>query len=173
MPAQEELYRVVEARLQAVIAEGVRITTVRRLALLIAGLVAARSSVVSRMAAGLWETGVSVVQVASIARRLRRGLSDPKVTAAACYEPAVRALIDWEGLRRRGRPAILALDESSQDERVHLLRVSLTYWGTAVPLAWEVWPQNAPLAEGEYWRRGGRSPTRSSSSGWRRAAGTG
>jgi len=153
MPAQEELYRVVEARLQAVIAEGVRITTVRRLALLIAGLVAARSSVVSRMAAGLWETGVSVVQVASIARRLRRGLSDPKVTAAACYEPAVRALIDWEGLRRRGRPAILALDESSQDERVHLLRVSLTYWGTAVPLAWEVWPQNAPLAEGEYWRR--------------------
>jgi hypothetical protein len=65
----------------------------------------------------------------------------------------VRALVDWAGLRRRGKPAILALDESSQDDRVHLLRVGLTYWGTAIPLAWEVWPQNAPLADGEYWRR--------------------
>ena len=154
MPAQGELYRVVEEQLQAVVtAPGVRITTVRRLALLITGLVAAKSSVVSQMAVGLWETGVSVVQVASIARRLRRALHDPKVTAARYYEPAVRAVVDWDGLRRRGKPAILALDESSQDERVHLLRVSLTYWGTAIPLAWEVWPQNEPLAEGEYWRR--------------------
>lgn len=153
MPAQAELYRVVEAKLQAVMTERVRVTTVRRLALLVTGLVAAKSSVVSQMAAGLWETGVSVVQVASIARRLRRSLHDAKVTAATCYEPAVRTLIDWEGLVRRGKPAILALDESSQEERVHLLRVSLTYWGTAVPLAWELWPQNTPLEAGEYWRR--------------------
>lgn len=153
MPAQVELYREVAARLQAVVAGGVRVTTVRRLALLVSGLVAAKSSVVSRMASGLWEAGVSAAQVASIARRLRRSLCDAKVTAATCYEPAVRAMVDWEGLRRRGKPAILALDESSQDERVHLLRVSLTYWGTAVPLAWEIWPQNTPLAEGEYWRR--------------------
>ena len=153
MPAQAELYRVVEAKLQAVIGERVRVTTVRRLALLVSGLVAAKSSVVSQMAAGLWEAGVSMAQVTSIARRLRRSLHDPKVTAATCYEPAVRTLIDWEGLARRGKPAILALDESSQDERVHLLRVSLTYWGTAVPLAWEVWPQNVAMDEGEYWRR--------------------
>lgn len=153
MPVQAELYRVVEAKLQVVITERVRITTVRRLALLVTGLVAAKSSVVSQMAAGLWEAGVSVAQVESIARRLRRCLGDPKLTATTCYEPAVRTLIDWEGVRRRGKPAILALDESSQDERVHLLRVSLTYWGTAIPLAWELWPQNTPLAAGEYWRR--------------------
>lgn len=153
MPAQAELYRVVEAQLQGVIAGRVRVTTVRRLALLVTGLVAAKSSVVGQMAAGLWEAGVSLVQVASIARRLRRALHDRRVTAATCYEPAVQTLIDWDGLRRRGQPAVLALDESSQDERVHLLRVSLTYWGTAVPLAWEIWPQNTPLAAGEYWRR--------------------
>lgn len=153
MPAQRELYREVEAKLQAVVGAGVRITTVRRLALLVTGLVAAKSSVVSQMAVGVWETGVSLVQVESIARRLRRSLGDRKLTASTCYEPAVRTLLDWEGLRRRGKPAILALDESSQDERVHLLRVSLTYWGTAIPLAWEIWPQNTPLEEGEYWRR--------------------
>lgn len=154
MPAQAELYRVILAQVEAVTrGQGVRITTVRRLVLMITGLLAAQSSVVSQMASGLWETGVSAVQMASIARRLRRGLRDGQVTAARCYEPAVRTLIDWDGLRRRGTPAILALDESSQDERIHLLRVSLTYWGTAVPLAWEIWPQNTPLAEGEYWRR--------------------
>ena len=154
MPAHEELYRVILAQVEAVTrGQGVRITTVRRLVLVITGLMAAQSSVVSRMASGLWETGVSAAQVASIARRLRRGLNDRQVTAERCYEPAVRTLLDWDGLRRRGKPAILALDESSQDERVHLLRVSLTYWGTAVPLAWELWPQNTPLEEGEYWRR--------------------
>jgi hypothetical protein len=153
MPAQAELYRVVEAKLQAVVGDRVRITTVRRLALLVTGLVAAKSSVVSQMAVGLWETGVSLAQVGSIARRLRRGLADRRLTASTCYEPAVRTLLDWEGLRRRGKPAILALDESSQDGRVHLLRVSLTYWGTAIPLAWEIWPQQTPLEEGEYWRR--------------------
>ena len=63
MPAQAELYRVVERKLQEVLAgEGVRITTVRRLALLIIGLVAAKSSVVSQMATGLWETGVSMAR---------------------------------------------------------------------------------------------------------------
>jgi len=154
MAAQAELYREVVARVEgATRGQGVRITTVRRLALLITGLVAAKSGVVSRMASGPWEAGVSAAQVASIARRLRRSVDDEKVAAGRCYEPAVRRLIDWEGLRRRGKPAILALDESSQDDRVHLVRVSLTYWGTAIPLAWEIWPQNTPLEEGEYWRR--------------------
>jgi len=154
MAARAELYREIEARVEAATrGQGVRITTVRRLALLITGLVAAKSSVVSRMASGLWEAGVSAARVASIARRLRRGVHDRQVTATSCYEPAVRTLIDWEGLIRRGKPAILALDESSQDDRVHLLRVVLTYWGTAVPLAWDVWPQNTPLEDGEYWRR--------------------
>lgn len=154
MPAQAELYAVVVGKLQEVLSgEGVRITTVRRLGLLIAGLVAAQSSAVNRMASGLWEVGASSAERMSIVRRLRRTLGDRRVTVEACYAPAVRALINWGGLRRRGQPAILALDESSQDERVHLLRVSLTYWGTAIPLAWEIWPQNAAMEDGEYWRR--------------------
>jgi hypothetical protein len=154
MPAQGELYAVVVSKLQEVLSgEGVRITTVRRLGLLIAGLVSAQSSVVSQMASGLWVAGVSTAERLSILRRLRRTLRDRRVTAETCYEPAVRTLIDWAGLQRRGKPAILALDESSQDDRVHLLRVSLTYWGTAIPLAWEIWPQNVALEEGEYWRR--------------------
>ena len=154
MPATGELYQAVEGRLQEVLAgPGVRVTTVRRLALLVVGLLAARSSVVAQMASGLWEAGVSAAQRASIERRLRRSVRDEKVTATACYAPAVRALVDWAGLAKRGKPAVLAVDESSQDDRAHLLRASLTYWGAALPLAWALWPQNAALAAGEYWRR--------------------
>lgn len=154
MPAQGELYAVVERKLQEVLGgEGLRVTTVRRLALLIVGLLGARSSVLNRMATGLWERGVSTAEQPSILRRLRRALGDRLVHATTCYEPAVRALVDWEGLRRRGKPAILALDESSQDDRVHLLRMSLTYWGTALPLAWEIWPQNVAMEDGAYWHK--------------------
>lgn len=54
MPAQEELYAVVVRKLQEVLGgEGVRITTVRRLGLLIVGLLAAKSAVVSQMASGV------------------------------------------------------------------------------------------------------------------------
>lgn len=154
MPAQAELYAVVVKKLQEVLrGEGVRVTTVRRLGLLIVGLLAAKSSVVSQLASGVWELGVSTAERASVLRRLRRTLRDPRVTAARCYAPAVRALVNWEELRTRGKPALLALDESSQDDRVHLLRVSLTYWGTALPLAWVTWPQNVPLVSGTYWER--------------------
>lgn len=152
MTAQATLYQAVEGKLQEVVSgERVRITAVRRLALVITGLVAGRSSVVSRMAVGLWEQGVSRVQVASIARRLRRGLHDTRVQAATWYRPAVQQLVDWGSLRQRGKAVVLALDESSQEERLHLLRMSLTYWGKALPLAWRLWPQNTPLAEGAYW----------------------
>jgi hypothetical protein len=152
MSATEELYPVAVGVVEeATASSGLRITTVRRLALLAVGLVAATSSVVGQMASGLWERGVSTVQVPSIARRLRRCLGDPKLTAATCYTPALRTLVNWGGSIKRGTPVVLALDESSQDERVHLLRVSLTYWGTALPLAWKIWPQNTPLADGAYW----------------------
>jgi hypothetical protein len=152
MSAQGTLYQAVEAKLQEVVSgQGVRITAVRRLALVITGLVAGKSSVVSQMAVGLWEQGVSTVQVASIARRLRRGLHDARVQAATWYQPAVHQVVDWGSLRQRGQAVVLALDESSQEERLHLLRMSLTYWGKALPLAWRLWPQNTPLAAGAYW----------------------
>jgi hypothetical protein len=154
MPAQAELYAVVERKLQEVLAgSGVRITTVRRLALLIVGRIGAQSSVLNRMATGVWEAGVSRAERLSILRRLRRTVCDQRLTAEACYEPAVRTLVDWGGLQQRGKPAILALDESSQDDRVHLLRVVLTYWGTALPLAWATWPQNVAQAAGAYWEQ--------------------
>ena len=48
---------------------------------------------------------------------------------------------------------MIILDESTKADQVHLLRASLPYWGGSLPLAWEVWEQNVPLPEGEYWHR--------------------
>src|SRR3954466_15953279 len=104
MAAQAELYREVVARVEgARRGQGVRITTVRRLALLITGLVAAKSGVVSRMASGPWEAGVSAAQVASIARRLRRSVDDEKGAAGGGYEPGGGRTRRWRGGGARSR----------------------------------------------------------------------
>src|SRR5215212_3087265 len=114
MSAKDGLYQVVEGRIEeALSGEGVRITTVRRLALMTTGLLAARSGGVGPMAWGLWEAGVSEAQVESIERRLRRSLNDRRLRAKTCYAPAARTMIAWSSLIDKGRPAILALDESS------------------------------------------------------------
>src|SRR3954470_10893668 len=99
MSAKDGLYQVVEERIEgAVGGEGVRITTVRRLALMTTGLLAAKSSGAGPMAGGLWETGVSEAQVESIERRLRRSLNDRRLTATTCYAPAVRTMVAWSAL---------------------------------------------------------------------------
>jgi hypothetical protein len=62
-------------------------------------------------------------------------------------------VLDWPTLLRGRRTVTLALDESSQNAAIHLLRVSLLYWGGALPLAWRIWPQNVPQADGHYWQQ--------------------
>ena len=152
MLADVSLYQAVLAKIQAATAgHGLRATAVARLALLVTGVLAARSSVLAQMATELWALGVTAASAGSQARRLRRALSDPRLEPATCCAPAVREAIDWSAATRRGRRVVLAVDESSQDDRVHLCRASLTYWGTSSPLAWAIWEQDAPLAPGAYW----------------------
>lgn len=152
MPAEVPLYQTILAKLQAATAgRGLRATSVARLALLVTGLVAARSSVLAQVAAELWALRVTGASPESQARRLRRALNDRALEPATCYEPVLREAIEWPRAIRRGRQVVLAVDESSQDDRVHLFRASLTYWGTSLPLAWAIWEQNAPLGPGQYW----------------------
>jgi hypothetical protein len=60
--------------------------------------------------------------------------------------------VDWASLRRTGESVVLVVDDSSQADRVHQLRVGLAYRGTAVPLAWRTWAQNVPQPVGAYWQ---------------------
>ena len=60
-------------------------------------------------------------------------------------------MLDWATLLRGDRRVVLAVDDSSHTARIHLLRISLTYWGGSLPLAWALWPQNVAQAPGHYW----------------------
>ena len=155
MPAHVPLYQAVSEQIsRSAEAAGLRATASTRLALLVTGIIAARSSVLSRVAAELLALGLTQATCAdSIARRLRRTLNDERLTAETCYQPVLPHVLDWPTLLAGSRRVVLALDESSKEDQVHLLRLSVTYRGSSLPIAWTVWAQNQPLPEGEYWAR--------------------
>lgn len=157
MSATHPVWQAVVERVQQFTeGSGLRLWAVRRLALLITGIVLARSVVLSQVAAELAETGVTAATAESLARRLRRTLAAP-LPPPEVYGRAVIAAL-WPDRAMGDGPdgadgrLWLTLDESSQDERVHLLRLSLAYRGGAVALAWQLWEQNTRLAAGAYWR---------------------
>ena len=150
MPAQVPLYQqVLEQMTHISQHSAIRITTVRRLALLVTGIIAAKSCVLSQVAAELLALDLTEATWADhITRRLRRTLNDTALKSSTCYEPVLAQVLDWSALWQGGRQVVLIVDESSKADQVHLLRVSLAYWGGSVPLAWAVWEQNQSLPEG-------------------------
>lgn len=149
VPLFQELFRQM---LRLTRATKLRRTAVRRLALLVTGIVAARSSSLGKVAQEVLDLQLTrATQVESIERRLRRTLADARLTAERCYEMVVREVIDWDEVRARGQAVDLIVDESARNDAVHLFRVSLAYRGGAVPLAWAIWEQNELLADAAYW----------------------
>ncbi len=154
MSASLPLWQQVEERIQPLLRrQGVRATSATRLALLVTGILAARSAVQTQVAAALLALGLTeATTAASLERRLRRTRADSRLHPVTCYQPAVAAAIDWAAVRRSGQPLVLIVDESSHTDRVHLLRVALAYRGGAIALAWAVWEQNLPQPHDAYWR---------------------
>lgn len=155
MAASCPLFQAVLSHVQQATATmGVRVTSVRRLALLVTGLLVSQRVVVARLAADLAALGITATeQPPSIARRIRRTLNDARLTAATCYQPVLPHVLDWAGLRARDGTLTVVVDESSQDARIHLLRAGVAYWGGTVVLAWASWEQNARLPPGFYWQQ--------------------
>lgn len=154
MPATASLYQELYQQIKTMTAPyGVRKTSVARLALLVCGILAARSCVLTRVADELDGLGLTAArQPASIGRRLRRTLNDRLLTASTCYTPVIRAVLVASLAVSRVQEVVLVLDESSHTDRIHLLRVSLAYRGGSLPLAWVLWPQNTAQPVGRYWR---------------------
>ena len=121
-----------------------------RLALLVTGLLAAKSTVLAQIAAELEALHLTAAtQTERIERRLRRTLNDAHLTPRACYDPLLKEVIDWQQVLRHSRRVVVSLDESTKTDQVHLFRARLPSWGGSLPLAWEVWAQTVPLPEGE------------------------
>jgi Transposase DDE domain len=154
MSAPCPLYQTLTQRIEALLRDRVPRRSRTRFALLVGGILAAQSAVLARIAAELAVLALTGATVpASIERRLRRTLADPHLTYATCYVPLLGQILDWDTVRRGSRRVVLAVDDSSHTDRVHLLRVSLTYWGGSLPLAWALWPQNQAQPDGFYWEQ--------------------
>jgi hypothetical protein len=151
MPAQIPLFHAIHDEISR-LAPTVRPASRARLALLVTGIVAAKRCILAQIAAELLAlelTGASSVE--SIERRLRRTLSDPALTSD-CYQALLPALLDWSALVRHTGQILLILDETTKRDVLHLVRISLAYRGSALPLAWALWEQNTPLPQGAYWQ---------------------
>src|SRR6266508_818274 len=128
------------------------LASAERLALLVTGILAARSCVLAQFAAELDQLALTTATKAeSIGRRLRRTLNDPHLDPVVCYAPVLRTVLDWPALPRGSRRVVLIVDESSKEDEIHRFRVSLAYWGGSLPLGWAVWAQNVALPPGTYW----------------------
>jgi hypothetical protein len=120
-----------------------------RLALLVTGIIGSKSSSPARIAKALSTLGLSAASEESIERRVRRIENDPEITAGLCFHRMAYYRL------RFGQPQELhlAIDPTSQDERVVMLTVSVWYRGRSLPLAWAVWLANTPLTGARFWVR--------------------
>jgi hypothetical protein len=154
MSAQLPLYQTLLQRISDAVPSSVRRSAITRLALFVTGILAAKSTVLAQIAAELDTLALTDASCPeSIERRLRRTLNDPSLTPVACYAPVLHQVLDWEALLRGSRQVVLSLDDSAKADQIHLLRISLTYWGGALPLAWAIWEQNVAQDEGHYWQQ--------------------
>jgi hypothetical protein len=149
MSAQRPLYQVIHQRVAAALPRAIPHASLTRLALLITGILAAKSCVIAQVAAELDALALTCATSAdSIARRLRRTLNDPHLDQATCYAPVLQHLLDWDQVLRGQRRLVLVVDERSKADAVQLFRVSLPYWGGRLPLAWCGWQQHVALPPG-------------------------
>jgi hypothetical protein len=107
-----------------------RITRVRNLALLVTGLYLARK-VHLALIADEWHLPGRTV---SLVNRLRRFLSNPRVSVRHYYQPVAESLVS----AFRGLPIRLIIDTTKLGFDARLLTVSIAYRKRALPLAWSV-----------------------------------
>lgn len=147
--------------------QGAPVPLVKRLAVLITGLVAGERATVSHWASTVADLAITTAREESIVRRLERilgdGRLDPEKVLPAVFrawlpellagQVAAHAANEGTGAahHRRFLPIHLIIDESSKEDQVHLLVIGLVYQGIVLPLAVRCWPQNTTLPEGAYW----------------------
>ena len=152
MSAHLPLFHDVFARITRVCPH-LRKTARTRLALLVTGILTARSCVEGQIAEELLQLEITrATQEDSIARRVRRILNDTRLDPHNCYEPALTEILDWSTVLATNRSVVLIVDESADAALIHLLRISLAYRGGSVPLVWAVWEQNVAQPAGSYWQ---------------------
>lgn len=82
--------------------------------------------------------------------------TDPPTAGAATLVSPLACgadLLRWVGDLWAGGPLIVGMDASLRRDEVVLLRTSVLYRGTAIPVAWVIAPANTPGAWEPHWER--------------------
>ena len=143
------VYQQIRKRAYQMVDESVASSTRERLALLVTGMIKAKSASPARIAAALDQLGVCQALQESIERRIRRTENDVQLTTKLCFHPFAKHHLAV------GRPQelLLAIDPTTQEDRVVMLTVSVWHRGRSLPLAWAIWPANVPLKGAGFWER--------------------
>lgn len=144
-----EVYQQIQAMLARDLAMEISKRTMKRLTLLVSGILKAQRSAPSQIAEAVAGLGIGSASVESIERRIRRSENDPAICAERCYAPLIRALLQRSGLSE----LLLVLDPTTQADHVVMVSVNAWYRGRSIPLAWTIWPGNVPLAGARLWGR--------------------
>src|SRR3712207_1559039 len=95
MSAPLPLYQVIHQRISAALPRCVPRASITRLALLVTGLLSAKSAVLAQIAAELDALALTrATTPESIARRLRRTLNDPHLDQRTCFAPVLHQVLD-------------------------------------------------------------------------------
>ncbi len=144
-----KLYTQIFQAIDNCVNEAVDSTTRERLALLVVGMVEAKSASPAQIAQALHRLGLSQAQPDSIERRIRRLENDPEISDVLCFHPFAQQRLLWV----KGQELLLILDPTTQDDRVYLVTAAVWYRGRALPLAWLAWTANTPLMGDRFWVR--------------------
>lgn len=121
-----------------------------RIALLVLGIIRARSASPARIAQALHTLGLSdATTTESIERRVRRIENDPELDVTLCFHPFAKQRLLWN----RPEQLLLILDPTFQQDRLVMVSASVWYRGRTLPLAWMVWPANQKLVGECFWQR--------------------
>ena len=147
--SQAKVYQRIERFLDEHLEGKLKQTSLKRLSLLVTGIMKGISALPAHIAETLNDLGLSEALTESIERRVRRIENDPAIQVATCFYPLVRTILAASHLQS----LVLILDPTTQKDHLVMVSVNAWYRGRALPLAWTIWPGNVPLEGVGYWER--------------------
>ena len=144
-----EVYHQVRKLIRAHIDFQVDESTFERIALLVRGMIQAKSASPAKVAKAVEKLKLSGASAESHERRIRRLENDPEMKASLCFHPFARAHL------RYGRPEELhlILDPTTQEDKIVMVSVAVWFRGRALPLAWAIWAGNTVMEGEGFWKR--------------------
>lgn len=143
------VYSLLREQLNTHLQENLAPETRERLALLVMGILGAKSASPARIAQALSTLGLLHATVESCERRIRRIENDEQISAELCLHPLAKAHLAL------GKPKqlLLLLDPTCQKDHFVMVSIAVWYRGRALPLCWTLWPGNQMLEGERFWER--------------------